>query len=181
MRETKDTIVIGASTLVSLSDQHISLLACFMCTNHSRSLQERERGGEYLLRRVCQHRGERSVQEKGEREMNMRGQNALVAMLMLGVCIVSTTPRGADAADFLFVQTASGATLNGTLTMTGVGQDTTYFSDRPVRVAGRMSTEEFLTLFEPSGTFSEVRLCHARVYVCVECTLLLPSTLSSQR
>ena len=113
--------------------------------------------------------------------MNMRGQNALVAMFVLGVCIVSTTPRGADAADFLFVQTASGATLNGTLTMTGVGQDTTYFSDRPVRVAGRMSTEEFLTLFDASGTFSEVRLCHARVYLCVECTLLMPSTLCSQR
>ena len=113
--------------------------------------------------------------------MYMRGQNALVAMFVLVVYVVSTAPTGADAADFLFVQTASGATLNGTLTMTGVGQDTTYFSDRPVRVAGRMSTEEFLTLFEPSGTFSEVRLCHARVYLCVECILLLPSTLSSQR
>merc|ERR1712054_7885 len=76
-------------------------------------------------------------------------------MFVLVVCVVSTARRGVDAADFLFVQTASGATLNGTLTMTGVGQDTTYFSDRPVRVAGRTSTEEFLTLFEPSGTFSE--------------------------
>ena len=96
----------------------------------------------------------------------MRGQNALVAMLMLVVCIVSTTPRGADAADFLFVQTASGATLNGTLTMTGVAEKTVYFSDRPVRVAGRTSTEEFLTLFEPSGTFSEVRHYHAYECVC---------------
>ena len=54
------------------------------------------------------------------------------------------------AADFLFVQTASGATLNGTLTLTGVAEDVTYFSDRPVRVAGRMSTDEFLTFYEPN-------------------------------
>ena len=96
--------------------------------------------------------------------MNMRGQSALVAVLVLVVCVVSTTPRGADAADFLFVQTASGAALNGTLTMTGVGMHTSFFADRPVRVAGTMATEEFLTLFEPSGTFSEVRHAH---HVCV--------------
>ena len=64
--------------------------------------------------------------------------------------------NGVHATDFLFVQTATGATLNGTLTLTGVSDKATYFSDRPVRVAGRMSTEDFLTLFEPSGTFSEV-------------------------
>ena len=64
--------------------------------------------------------------------------------------------NGVDAADFLFVQTATGATLNGTLTLTGVANDVTYFSDRPVRVAGRTSTEKFLTLFDLQGTFSEV-------------------------
>ena len=103
-----------------------------------------------------------------------------LAVLATLICVMMIVQSTVHAADFLFVQTATGATLNGTLTMTGVGQDTTYFSDRPVRVAGRTSTEEFLTLFEPLGTFSEVRLRHARIYVCVECTLLLPSTLSSR-
>ena len=69
---------------------------------------------------------------------------------------MASAQNGVHAADFLFVQTATGATLNGTLTLTGVADMTTYFADRPVRVAGRMSTEDFLTLFEPSGTFSEV-------------------------
>ena len=68
------------------------------------------------------------------------------------------------AAEFLFVQTAAGATLNddGTLTLTDVMKDVTYFADRPVRVAGRMSTEDFLAFYEPNGTFSEV---------CVPCLL----------
>ena len=72
------------------------------------------------------------------------------------ICIMLYLQNGVHAADFLFVQTATGATLNGTLTLTGVADMTTYFADRPVRVAGRTSTEDFLTLFEPSGTFSEV-------------------------
>ena len=77
----------------------------------------------------------------------------IVATLVYGMASVQ---NGVHAADFLFVQTATGATLNGTLTLTGIADKTTYFADRPVRVAGRMSTEDFLTLFEPSGTFSEV-------------------------
>ena len=62
------------------------------------------------------------------------------------------------AANFLFVQTAAGATLNddGTLMLTDVGDKTTYFADRPVRVAGHTSTEDFVAFFEPNGTFSEV-------------------------
>ena len=77
----------------------------------------------------------------------------VLATLIYVMASVQTTVH---AADFLFVQTATGATLNGTLTLTGIADKTTYFADRPVRVAGRMSTEDFLTLFEPSGTFSEV-------------------------
>ena len=77
----------------------------------------------------------------------------VLATLIYVMASVQTTVH---AQDFLFVQTATGATLNGTLTLTGIADKTTYFADRPVRVAGRMSTEDFLTLFEPSGTFSEV-------------------------
>ena len=92
------------------------------------------------------------------------------------ICIMVSLQNGVHATDFLFVQTASGATLNGTLTMTGVAVHTSYFADRPVRVAGTVATEEFLALFEPLGTFSEVRMRHvyhlcvvACVCVCDEC------------
>ena len=87
--------------------------------------------------------------EKGEMKMMLH----IVATL---IYVMASAQNGVHAADFLFVQTATGATLNGTLTLTGVADMTTYFADRPVRVAGRTSTEDFLTLFEPSGTFSEV-------------------------
>jgi len=86
--------------------------------------------------------------EKGEMKMMLH----IVATL---IYVMASAQNGVHAADFLFVQTATGATLNGTLTLTGVADMTIYFADRPVRVAGRTSTEDFLTLFEPSGTFSE--------------------------
>ena len=57
----------------------------------------------------------------------MKPYSAVVAAIVLVVHTVSTTARGADAVEFLFVRTASGATRNGTLTTTGVGQDTTEF------------------------------------------------------
>ena len=82
----------------------------------------------------------------------------VLATLIYVMASVQTTVH---AQDFLFVQTATGATLNGTLTLTGIADKTTYFADRPVRVAGRMSTEEFLAFFEPGGTFSEVYSCRS--------------------
>ena len=82
--------------------------------------------------------------------------NMMRATLVTLICVILSLTSTVYAADFLFVQTAMGATLNGTLTLAGVAEDVTYFSDRPERVAGRMSTEEFMTLFEPGGTFSEV-------------------------
>ena len=77
-------------------------------------------------------------------------------VFMTLICMILSLRNTVHAVDFLFVQTASGATLNGTLTMMGAGKDTLYFSDRPVRTAGHMSTEDFMALFEPGGTFSEV-------------------------
>ena len=74
---------------------------------------------------------------------------------------------GVHATDFLFVHTATGATLNGTLTLTGVAEDVTYFAERPVRVAGRMSTDDFMTLFEPGGTFSEVCTRQTHAWSCL--------------
>lgn len=48
----------------------------------------------------------------------------------------------------LFVQSAKGATLtNGTLTLTGVGATTVFFSDCPRRIAGHVATPEMLSLW----------------------------------
>ncbi len=46
--------------------------------------------------------------------------------------------------DYLFVQNSKAVSLkDGVLTMKGVQSDTLYFSDRPDRIVGRMSTNEF--------------------------------------
>lgn len=51
----------------------------------------------------------------------------------------------ADQLEFLFVQTADSAMLaDGVLRMGGVNPATIYFSDRPDRVAGHLTTEEFV-------------------------------------
>ena len=48
-------------------------------------------------------------------------------------------------ADFLFVQNAKGVTYeNGKMTLVGVSPLTVAFSDRPERIAGHMSTKEFV-------------------------------------
>ena len=97
-------------------------------------------------------RDQEAVEESGtERKREMRF-TALVTL----ICVILSVQSGVHATNFLFVQTATGATLNGTLTITGVTKDVTYFSDRPVRVAGIMSTEEFLAFYEPNRTFYEV-------------------------
>ena len=48
----------------------------------------------------------------------------------------------------MFVQTARGATAaEGTLTLHGLGPSTLYFSDRPQRVVGHMTNDEFIGLW----------------------------------
>lgn len=52
-----------------------------------------------------------------------------------------------DEADFLFVQTAKSMSYDSTtkkLTLNNVSPVTLFFSDRPERIAGNMSTEAFL-------------------------------------
>jgi hypothetical protein len=45
----------------------------------------------------------------------------------------------------MFVQVAKGSTSqNGTLTLTGVSPSTLYFSDRPERVVGHMTNQQFV-------------------------------------
>ena len=107
---------------------------------------------------------EKTLRKGGEREtktnMNVKTKqiNVLLTVFSVLICFLCGRTTGVNGSvDFLFVQTGTGVTLNGTLSITGVAKDTLYFSDRPVRTAGHMSTEDFLTLFDPLGTFSEVR------------------------
>ncbi len=53
-----------------------------------------------------------------------------------------------EAEESMFVQTAAGVVLaNGTLTLQGVTPSTLYFSDRPQRVVGHMTTADFIELW----------------------------------
>ncbi len=60
---------------------------------------------------------------------------------------VSAPARAQDdkVVDFLFVQNATTVSLEGgVLTLGGIAGDTLYFSDRPDRIAGRITTAEFV-------------------------------------
>jgi hypothetical protein len=53
-----------------------------------------------------------------------------------------------ETEESMFVQTAQGIqSTNGTLTLTGVTPSTLYFSDRPQRVVGHMTTAQFVDLW----------------------------------
>jgi hypothetical protein len=54
--------------------------------------------------------------------------------------------------DFLFVHGAKETTLaDGKLSLGGVSSSTIYFSDRPERIAGQLSTEEFVANWGHGG------------------------------
>jgi hypothetical protein len=57
----------------------------------------------------------------------------------------------------MFVQTAQAATSDGTtLTLKGVTPSTLYFSDRPQRIVGHMTTSDFVELWdEGENSFEE--------------------------
>ena len=63
-----------------------------------------------------------------------------------------------DAVEYLFVQHAEGVTLaESVLTLEGVGDDVLYFSDRPHRIVGRVTLEDFLgSWHEGEESFAEV-------------------------
>src|SRR5262249_28272945 len=62
-----------------------------------------------------------------------------------------------QAEQSMFVQTAQGVTSDGkTLTLEGVTPSTLYFSDRPQRIVGQMSTTDFVELWaEGENNFEE--------------------------
>jgi hypothetical protein len=70
---------------------------------------------------------------------------------------VATEASGTPALSFLFVQNGTGGTLtDSTLTLTGANAKTGYFTDRPYREAGQISTFKFLGLWVyGSDSFAE--------------------------
>jgi hypothetical protein len=62
-----------------------------------------------------------------------------------------------QAEQSMFVQTAQGVTSDGkSLTLNGVTPSTLYFSDRPQRIVGHMSTADFVELWsEGDNSFEE--------------------------
>ena len=80
-----------------------------------------------------------------------------IALLVLTVALVGCAPPAADAssqpektpdtaqAELLFVQEAQGIVFDGdTLTMKGVKPSILFFTDRPERIAGYWSLDEFM-------------------------------------
>jgi hypothetical protein len=59
-----------------------------------------------------------------------------------------TTIEQLETEESMFVQTAQGIeSTNGTLTLRGVTPSTLFFSDRPQRVVGHMTTAQFVDLW----------------------------------
>ena len=68
---------------------------------------------------------------------------------------VAKEAGGTAAASLMYVQNADGGTLTeSTLTLTGVNSQTVWFTERPYRDAGRMTTAEFVALFSEEGANS---------------------------
>jgi len=94
-----------------------------------------------------------------------------VLMVVLVVCVALFANAGlaadqkAQTVQFLFVQNAKGMIFEkGMITLKGVSPATLFFSDRPMRIAGHYTTEEFVQMWgqgkdsfasdPPNGTLS---------------------------
>ena len=74
------------------------------------------------------------------------GAGALAALAATGAASAALAEDTATA-DFLFVQTADSMAFDAgtsTLTLSGISPVTLFFSDRPERIAGNMSTTKFI-------------------------------------
>jgi hypothetical protein len=81
--------------------------------------------------------------------MTTRRKLMAAAALIAAAGPLTTTPPSASAEEskvqLMFVQTADGLEADGkTLRLVGVGRQTVYFSDRPVRVAGHLTMPAYL-------------------------------------
>ena len=76
---------------------------------------------------------------------------AVTVTTFLVACIaaVANTPFAqAQMPQFLFVQNAKGVVFEkGTITLKGVSPTTLFFSDRPMRIAGHLTTEEYIQMW----------------------------------
>jgi hypothetical protein len=73
-------------------------------------------------------------------------RNFITTAALAAAAVQGTAAFAQDkSADFLFVQNAqSMAFANGKLTLKGVSPVTVFFSDRPERIAGNMTTRDFV-------------------------------------
>jgi hypothetical protein len=85
-----------------------------------------------------------------------------LAGIVMGMMVISGSAADAPAPaeksiGYLFVQTAqTGAYADGVLTLDGVPEQTVFFSDRPARKAGHLSTKKFLEVWkEGSNSFQQ--------------------------
>ena len=75
----------------------------------------------------------------------MRLKMALLTGLVLVISCGIRAEEAQDTVDYLFVQNSEGLTVKGdSLVLKGVSPTTIYFSDRPERIAGHLSTERFV-------------------------------------
>jgi hypothetical protein len=74
-----------------------------------------------------------------------------------GSTVSEVTERQLEEMEALFVQTAASMTSDGTnIVLQGLSPSTLYFADRPQRQVGRMSTRQFVELWEEgSNSFAE--------------------------
>src|SRR5215510_3465297 len=85
----------------------------------------------------------------------LRTSIAVLAMGTLAAAAALSSPGVAPSekkpeqkVEMLFVQSAKGASLeNGKLTLRTVSPTTVFFSDRPSRIAGHMTTDELIGLW----------------------------------
>lgn len=76
----------------------------------------------------------------------------LMAVLVIWATLLSNpglaAEQKAQTVQFLFVQNARGLVFDkGTITLKGVSPTTLFFSDRPMRIAGHYTTEEFVQMW----------------------------------
>ena len=81
------------------------------------------------------------------RRIILAGTPALAALASTGALAAQPDAVPAKHADFLFVQTAKAMAFDaasGKVTLQGISPVTVFFSDRPDRIAGNMSTASFI-------------------------------------
>jgi hypothetical protein len=102
---------------------------------------------------------QKSIKANGaSRRQILAGGAGLAALAFAGSAAAETTAEG--VADFLFVQTAKAMAFDADqsrLTLRGVSPVTLFFTDRPERIAGNMSTTRFLSAWsEGNDSFQSV-------------------------